>query len=89
MPRKPRKPRVIKPAPLSPAWRAFFETGACGNKTAEDCYIFMAEGSYRSMLAAWEPYRETFLKEWKKEGRKGLPWIEKELRRRGKIEGFI
>ena len=80
MPRKPRKMRIMKPPPLSGAWRAFFETGVCGNKTEEDCDIFLAEKSDESLLAAWLPHREKFLAEWKREGRRGLPWIEKELR---------
>lgn len=88
MPRKPRKVRVMKPPALSEAWRTFFSTGASGNKTAEDCDIFMVQAHYKLMLAAWLPHREMFLKEWKREGKKGLPWIVKELRRLKKIQGI-
>ena len=88
MPIKPRKPRVPKPPPLSPAWRAFFETGASGKGTPDHVDIFMVEGSYKSMLAAWEPHREKFLSERKRDRRKGLPWIEKKLKERKMIEGI-
>lgn len=87
MPRKPRKPRIMKPPPLSPAWRDFFETGANDNKTEEDGDIFICSGSEKEMLAAWLPHREKFLAEWKREGRRGLPWIEKELRVHKVIDG--
>lgn len=87
MPRKPRKMRVMKPPPLSEAWRVFFETGHGGNKTEEDCDIFLAEKSDESMLAAWEPHREKFLAEWKGDRRKGLPWIEEKLRKCKMIDG--
>lgn len=65
------------PAPLSPAWRAFFETGANDNKTEEDGDIFIVSGSEKEMLAAYEPHREKFLAKWIQNGGKGLPWIEK------------
>ncbi len=89
MPRKPRKLRVMKPPPLSEAWRAFFATGAGGEGTPDHVDIFLVEANYKAMLAAWEPHREEFLKDWKREGRRGLPWIEKKLRERGKTEGYL
>lgn len=88
MPRKPRKMRVMRPPALSEAWRAFFSTGAGGEGTPDHVDIFMVEANYKSMLAAWEPHREKFLAEWKREGRKGLPWIERKLKERKKTEGI-
>jgi hypothetical protein len=87
MPRKPRKPRVMQPGPLSPIWRAFFETGVNDTKDEEGCDIFICSGHEKLMLKAWEPYREEFLAKWKREGRKGLPWIEKQLRECRMIDG--
>jgi hypothetical protein len=34
------------------------------------------------MLAAWLPYRESIMAEWKAEKRKGLPWVEAYLKER-------
>lgn len=79
MPRKPRKLRVMKPAPLSPTWRTYFKTGANDTKDEEGCDIFLVDTNKERMLAAWLPYREEVLAEWKGDRRKGLSWIEKEL----------
>lgn len=87
MPRKPRKLRVMMPAPLSPAWRAFFETGFNDNKTEEDADIFIVSGSEKEMLATWLLHREKFLAERKRERRRGLPWMEKYLRAHKVIDG--
>jgi hypothetical protein len=88
MPRKPRKLRVMKPPALSSAWRAFFETGASGKGTPDHVDIFMVEANYELMLAAWEPHREEFLTDWKRQGEKGLPWIVKKLKECKRIEGI-
>lgn len=72
-----RRTRKTRTTNISPAWRNFFETGANDNKTEEDADIFIVSGSDKEIVAAWEPYREALLVEWKKEGRKGLPWAEK------------
>lgn len=87
MPRKPRKPRVMMPVPLSPAWKAFFSSGANDTKDEEGCDIFIISIHYKTMLAAWEPHKEKFLAEWKAQGRRGLPWIEKYLRAHKVING--
>ena len=80
MPRKPRKVRLMMPVPLTKAWREFFETGANGNSTEEDGDIFLVDTHEKAMLTAWLPYREKFLVEWKRQKRRGLPWIEKKLK---------
>ena len=79
MPIKPRKPRVPKPAPLSATWRAFFETGANYTNDEEGCDIFLVDTNKAAMLAAWLPHRGKVLAEWKRDRRRGLPWIEGQL----------
>lgn len=76
-----RRSRKITQEALSSKLKAFFERGVLADggdptNTSEDGDIFIMACSDRKIVAAYAPYRDEILADWKKKKRKGKPYAE-------------
>ena len=72
MPRKPRKPRVMKQS-ISPALRSYFEFGGYDNNDEGAVDVFLMESS-PEFKPAWEGCREEIMADWIRKNPCSRPW---------------
>lgn len=76
-----RRTRKMKQTVITSALRYYFETGSYdGDFPEEDrCDVFLLSSWPVELRAAWNDAKETILADWKRAGKRGLPWAVKAL----------